>query len=185
MPLPLPRATVLRPLSSAVSFWALAALATFFVGDALLRGAVPLALRSAGVFALVLWLAWSFLFRMSVRIEDGGVTAVNWLRRTYVPWSRIVGFERRAQIRIVLDRADDSGREWVDCWGSPFPLRSGSRAVREARRTGEGDAALHALELARGAARGGAGEVRREWDLAVIVAGGCALLCAAAALLVP
>jgi hypothetical protein len=168
-------AVVLRATSSVVTFFAVAAIAVLFTGDAALRGRWDVALRAAGVFLLVLWAAWVVLVRMSIVAGRKTVTARNLLRYTAVPWGRVVAVERRAQLRLILD--DDS---WVECWGSPFPPRT-ARA-RSSQPTG--DAGLETLRTAWQAGDGGTGAVRRGWDVPALLIGAVCAVCALIAVLV-
>jgi len=165
-------AVVLRATSSLIAFIALAAVGALFVGDAVVRGRWELGLRVAGVFLFVLWAAWAFLVRMSVRFDRQSVTARNLLRFTDVPWGRVVDVERHAQLRLVLD--DGSV---VECWGSPFAPRSGRRRAADAH-----DDALESLRTAWQASPATGGEVRRGWDIPALVVGVVLLLGATAAL---
>ncbi|QAY61002.1 hypothetical protein ET475_14065 [Microbacterium protaetiae] len=165
-------AVVLRATSSLVAFIALAGAGALFVGDALLRGRWELGLRVAGVFLFVLWAAWVFLVRMSIRFDRAGVSARNLLRVIDVPWGRIVSIERHAQLRLVLD---DGGA--VECWGSPFAPRAGRHRGAEVS-----DTALELLRTAWQSSSATGGDVRRGWDLPAIIAGAILLLGATAAL---
>ncbi|UUT35533.1 PH domain-containing protein [Microbacterium elymi] len=117
---------VLRAVSSVITFWALAGLAVIFVGDAAIRGRVELALRAGGVIAFILWCAWVFLIRMSVRVDASALSARNLLRWVRIPWARVADVERRAQLRITLD--DGSA---VECWAARSPRVRGRGRVCE------------------------------------------------------
>nr|WP_274638073.1 PH domain-containing protein [Microbacterium bovistercoris] len=163
---------VLRAVSSVITFWALAGLAVIFVGDAAIRGRVELALRAGGVIAFILWCAWVFLIRMSVRVDASALSARNLLRWVRIPWARVADVERRAQLRITLD--DGSA---VECWGSPFAPRAGARAgLRE-------DGALQTVRAAWQSATGSDGPVTRGWDVPAVVVGVVLAGCAVVALL--
>jgi len=191
---------VLRAISSLVTFWALVAVALVFVGDAVLRGRVDVALRAGAVFAFVGWCAWVFLVRMSVRLEADALTARNLLRWVRIPWGRVQDVERRAQLRVVLGDGSE-----IECWGSPFAPRAGGRGGQQAqpspaitiqnnpwgqriggpeglRRTPSPDGALDAVRAAWQASRRSDGPVTRGWDIPAIVAGGILAVCAVTAL---
>lgn len=159
------RPVALRALQSQIAFWAVVVLSVIFTGDALLRGRFDVALRAGLVLLFVCWCAWVLLYRMSILIDRNAVTARNLLRFTRVPWSRVADIDRRLQLRLVLD--DETV---VDCWGSPFAPRVGSRAARDSS-----DAALDTLRAAWQAAPSSSGSeadaVRGGWDRPAAVVG--------------
>ncbi|WP_156876523.1 hypothetical protein [Microbacterium luticocti] len=197
------RPLVLRALSSQIAFWALVGIAVIFVGDAALRGRIVLALRAGAILLFVLWCAWVFLVRMSIRLDAEAVTAHNLLRWVRVPWGRVADVERRAQLRIVLDDGHA-----VECWGSPFAPRAGARSTHGdtdvtpptpakqitatdtpgrqptgagVRRTPGVDGALQAVRGAwQDAPVREPGAVRRGWDVPAVLIG---VVCAVCALL--
>jgi hypothetical protein len=198
------KTVVLRALSSLIAFWALTGLAAVFVVDAAVRGRWDVALRTVGVVLFVLWAAWLFLVRMSVRLDAGALTARNLLRWVRVPWARVVDIERRAQLTVELD----DGRR-IECWGSPFAPRRGVRGPTSGGQAmptvtaatnpfgpalggasglrGGGTARDAGLEAARSmwlSASAADGPVTRGWDIPALVAGAVCLVCAVVAIFV-
>jgi hypothetical protein len=194
-------ATVLRAVSSVVTFWALVTIGIFFVGDAAARGRLDVALRAGAVLAFVGWCAWVFLVRMSVRVDASALTARNLLRWVRIPWGRIRDVERRAQLRVTLDDGTT-----VECWGSPFAPRAGGRGgqraattpaltasntpwgqplggTAELRRGPSADSALVAVRAAWQASHGETGPVTRGWDVPALIVGAVLAVCALFALL--
>jgi hypothetical protein len=133
-----------------------AAVVVVLLGDALIKGALPVAARTAGIGALVVWVAWMLLVRPSIRVLPDRAVVVNVGRITEVPWARVVDIRRRLQ--LVLDL--DDGRR-VEGWGSPFAPR---------KHTAE-DSALTALRSAWQAAPAGspAAVVRRADGIALLI----------------
>lgn len=188
------RVAVLRPLQSQIVFWAVCGLSAVYVVDAAFRGRVALTVRAGLILAFIVWCAWVFLWRMSVCVDGDGITARNLLRWVRVPWDRVADVRRRAQLRVEVDDGTH-----VDCWGSPFPPRTGlggmtRTASPRGGRFGPGqhpaqpaDRALHAVRGAwlNAAHRcDGAHDVTRGWDVPAVAAGGVLVVCAIVAVLV-
>lgn len=138
------RPTVIRGRGGVATSGLVAVVGLFLVGDALVRGDVGVAARTAGVLALVLWVAWVVLLHPSIRIDAAALTVVNVLRRTVVPWGDVDHIGMRHQI-VVETRSGHT----VRCWGGPTlprpePARRGRPAVMPRAR--ELDVLLDALD---------------------------------------
>ncbi|WP_417563652.1 PH domain-containing protein [Microbacterium sp.] len=190
----------LRAVSSMITFWAATGLVMLFVVDAAVRGRWELALRAAGVGLLIVWCAWVFLIRMSVRLDAAALTTNNLLRWVRVPWGRVVDVERRAQLVVLTD--DGTA---ITCWGSPFAPRGGARGTGRGpagtttaisnpygRSAGDvagtggaptGDGALQAVRMAWSEGHKTDEAVTRGWDVPALVAGAACLVLAVIALL--
>ncbi len=105
----------LRAVSSAVVFGVVAVGAVLLIGDAVVKGAMDVAARTAGPAAVVVWAAWLLLVRPSIRVEPDRAVVVNVGRITEIPWNRVVDVRRRLQ--LIFDLDDDRS---VEAWGSPF-----------------------------------------------------------------
>lgn len=159
---PQPRPTVLRATSSAVAFWATAALAGVFIGDALIRGAWTTLARWLPLILLIVWAVWLVLYRSSIRVTDAEAVVVNLARTHAVPWSRVEAVERGPQ--VVLELWD--GRR-ITCWGGPFPRKMGLRRRENDAQTD----VVQALDGARDAAVSSSSPVVSRWDVPVLVVG--------------
>jgi hypothetical protein len=159
-----------RPGSSLVAFWAVTGFAILLVGDSLLRADWQLFSVSVAPAGLVVWVAWTILYRPIIRFGDDALIVVNPGRIIEVPWRRIRSASQRFQ--VVLD-LDDGSR--VTCWGSPFPEKPGVRrpTPAESRQPRPGREIAGAIEAARNSASGAAadGPVRRRWDVVPLAIG--------------
>jgi hypothetical protein len=158
----------LRAGSSAVVFAVVVIAVVLLTGDAVLKGAWPVAARTAGIGALVVWVAWMLLWRPSIRVLPDRAVVVNVGRIAEVPWTRVVDIRRRLQ--LILD-LDDGQR--VEAWGSPFPRR---RPIGPSARTDDRDPGLMALRGAWAGAAPEAGAVVRRTDVHALLIGVAAVL---------
>jgi hypothetical protein len=151
-----------------VVFAVVAVVVTLLLGDALLHGAWAVAARTAGVGALVVWVAWMLLWRPSIRVLPDRAVVVNVGRIAEVPWTRVVDVRRRLQ--LILDLED--GRS-VEAWGSPFPRR---RPIGPSARPDDRDPSLTALRSAWAGAAPESGVVVRRVDVRALLVGAAAVL---------
>jgi hypothetical protein len=123
--------TALRsPVSMAV-FAAMILLCAALLADAVVRGRWDTALAAVPAVAFVVWGGWMVFARPGLRLHDQGLTIVNVLRTTEVPWGEVDDIVLRHQV-VVVTR---SGERLV-CWGAPSSARSSvatSRAAGQVR----------------------------------------------------
>lgn len=111
--------TVLRSPASVAVFAAVVLLCAALLADAVVRGRWDTALAAVPTVALVVWAAWLVFARPCLRLTDQGLSIVNVLRTTEVPWGEVDDIVLRHQV-VVLTR---SGQRLV-CWGAPSSARS-------------------------------------------------------------
>lgn len=150
----------LRATSSLVSFWAVAGLAAFFVGDAAFRGAWAFVGRWLPLIALVVFLFWLVLWRSCIRVERDRVVVINLLRVHEVPWARVLEVVQGPQVRLDLDDGSH-----LLCWGGPFPKRPGTRSA------GEISGEIAFMESRRESAEPSKARIRSYWDVPVLALG--------------
>ncbi|TFC51232.1 hypothetical protein E3T26_02945 [Cryobacterium sp. TMT1-21] len=127
-------AIVLRSPASVAVFAAVALLCAALLVDALLRARGAVALVSLPAVTLVLWSAWLVFARPCLRLSGTGLTIVNVLRTTTVPWGAVDEIVLRHQV-VVVTRSGERLR----CWGAPssarssMPVRSSGPAPRAAQ----------------------------------------------------
>ncbi|MBS1673088.1 MAG: PH domain-containing protein [Actinobacteria bacterium] len=144
-----------------------AALAVFLLGDAAIRSGFGAMLLYAPWVLLVLWLVYVVSVVSMVRVDDGGATVQNFLRRTAFGWRRVTEVDLRWQLDFTLD---DGGK--LSCWGGPGRIqppkmsRDGEvkvptslRTLTEVRARWE-----KALERPVGADEAIDAPIRRTWD---------------------
>ncbi|HSP53588.1 MAG TPA: PH domain-containing protein [Cryobacterium sp.] len=123
--------SAIRSPGSVAVFVALVLLCVALLGDAIVRGRWDTALAAAPTVALVVWAAWLVFARPCLRLHEQGLTIVNVLRTTEVPWGEVDDIVLRHQV-VVVTRSG----ERVVCWGAPSSARSSvasSRAAGQAR----------------------------------------------------
>lgn len=177
----MPRSAVVRPTSSAVTFWIVVGFCALLLADSVVRRDWHVVGLSIGPVLFVLWVVWLLAFRPSIRLDDDAITAVNPGWRVRVPWTRVTDARQRLQLVLELD----DGRD-VTCWGSPFPAKPGAgRGIRsESAITPQPDAAARALDAVRGrlfaAGEKAAGQapepVERRIDWAILAVGAVLLV---------
>ncbi|TFD26913.1 PH domain-containing protein [Cryobacterium cryoconiti] len=121
----------MRSPASAAVFVAVVLLCAALLADAAVRGRWDTALASTPSLAFVVWGAWLVFARPCLRLDAQGLTIVNVLRTTTVPWGEVDDLVLRHQV-VVVTR---SGERLV-CWGAPSSARSSvatSRAPGSAR----------------------------------------------------
>jgi hypothetical protein len=138
-----PLAVSLRATSSLVTFWVVVGAAAVGITDAVLRGSWPVLLHALAPIAFGAWIAWSLLYLPSIRIEADGLVVVNLARIFSLPWNRIRDIRRRFQLVIELDDGSI-----VECWGGPFPSRTGARRAEARADPSSVDPALNLLRSA-------------------------------------
>lgn len=168
-------ATVPRPSSSLVAFWAVAAVGVLFLGDSIVRGNWHVFSLAVAPVGLIVWAAWMILYRPRVSFSPVVVVVINPGRVTTVPWQRVRAVRQRFQ--IVLDLEDGTS---LTCWGSPFPEKPGRFRPGPSANQMAGGLIAGPLESARVNARGRSSDapIERRWDLAPLVVGAAlALVC--------
>lgn len=163
----------LRAGSSAAVFAVVCLVVLALLGDAAVRGDLPVAIRIAGVGALVVWAAWMLLVRPSIRVRPDRAVVVNLGRITEVPWGRIVDIRRRLQLIFDLD----DGRS-LEAWGSPFPKR---KLVGKTAQNEDDDPSARVLRSAwrSGVEQSGGAAIVRRPDVLALSIGAAALVVAA------
>lgn len=111
--------TVLRGPASVVVFAALVLLGAALLADAVVRGRWDTTVASLPAVALVVWGAWLVFARPCLRLHGQGLTIVNVLRTTDVPWGEVDDIVLRHQV-VVVTR---SGERLLS-WGAPSSARS-------------------------------------------------------------
>lgn len=168
------RTITFRANSSGLVFAAVVVACAVLLGDAGARQRWDVVAAASPAAVLVLWAAWLVYLRPCLRVGDDGLTVVNILRTTVVPWDQVDEVTTRFQTVVVLV----SG-ERLRCWGAPTaarparPGRANSRALAPDGRTpGSPVQALVDSRLARtGRPVGPSGAVLRRWDTVPIGAG--------------
>jgi hypothetical protein len=161
-------ATVPRPSSSLVAFWAVAAVGALFLGDSVVRGNWHVFLLTVGPVALVVWAAWMFLYRPRVSFDADHLMVINPGRVIEVPWQRVSAVRQRFQILLDLDDGST-----LTCWGSPFPEKPGRSRPAPASSRASGGEFIGPLDSARARAEGrtSVAKVERRWDLRPLAIG--------------
>lgn len=97
------------------------------LADAVVRGRWDTALTSLPAVAFVVWAAWLVFARPCLRLHGQGLTIVNVLRTTTVPWGEVDDIVLRHQV-VVVTRSG----ERLKCWGAPSSARSAAASTRTA-----------------------------------------------------
>ena len=111
--------TVLRSPASVAVFAALVVLCAALLADAAVRGRWDTALAAVPAVALIVWGAWLIFARPCLGLNHHGLSIVNVLSTTEVPWGEVDDIVLRHQV-VVVTR---SGKRLV-CWGAPSSTRS-------------------------------------------------------------
>ena len=159
----MPDRRIYRATSGTVSMIVAGAVAVFLLGDALVRGGLGQTMLLAPWVLLIVWVVYAVVYEPRVETDAEGITVVNILRRSTVPWGRVADIGTRWQLVVHLD--DDSR---LRAFGGPS-LRPPRR--RPFGRDGEADAArfsdaeliLQQWEDARVAGKTG-GTVQSQWN---------------------
>jgi hypothetical protein len=161
-------ATVPRPSSSLVAFWAVAAVGVLFLGDSVVRGNWHVFGLAVAPVGLIVWAALLFLYRPRVSFDAERVVVINPGRIITVPWGRVSGVRQRFQ--ILLELADGST---ITCWGSPFPEKPGHTRPGPVSNRSSGGEVVGPLESARARSegRGSGATIERRWDALPLVLG--------------
>jgi hypothetical protein len=109
----------LRAPSSIALFVAVCVVSVVLVGDAILRGRWDVAVASVPAVGLGLWAATVLFLTPGVRLSAHGVTVMNVLRTTVVPWADVEEITTRFQV-VVTTR---NGLR-IRCWGAPTSART-------------------------------------------------------------
>jgi hypothetical protein len=162
-------ATVPRPSSSLIAFWAVVAVGVLFLGDSIVRGNGHVFALGFAPVALVVWAVWMALYRPRISFDSDHVVVLNPGRVLDIPWQRVSVVRQRFQVLLELDDGST-----VTCWGSPFPEKPGrARPDPHARDTTRGSV-VGPLEAARSRAadRDPDAPVVRGWDQVPLIVGG-------------
>ncbi|MBG6057303.1 hypothetical protein RCH16_000495 [Cryobacterium sp. MP_M5] len=171
---PAVRAITFRANSSVLVFAAVVVACAVLLGDAGARQRWDVVAAALPAAVLVLWAAWLVFLRPCLRVGEDGLTVVNIVRTTVVPWDQVDEVTTRFQTVVILV----SG-ERLRCWGAPTaarPARPGRRNDAalgpDGRMPGSPVQTLVESRLARaGRPAGPAGAVLRRWNIVPIGAG--------------
>jgi hypothetical protein len=167
--------TTLRARTSVFVGAALLALVGVLLADAVLRGRWDVAVLSLPALGLVAGLAAEVFLRPGIRLHHAGITVVNPLVTTEVPWADVAEVTTRFQVSVQTR----AGRRFR-CWGAPTAARtrpvvtartrdraapggSGWLRASSPRRVIESYLAQYGDPAAPAAAGAAAGTVRRHW----------------------
>ncbi|MCU1447807.1 PH domain-containing protein [Cryobacterium sp.] len=117
----------LRAPSSLVVGIALLALAGVLLADAALRGRWDVVAFSSPALGLVVWVAVEVFLRPGIRLNSAGITVVNPLWTTEVPWGAVTD----VTTRFVVAVETTDGRR-VRSWGAPTAARTRPAGARPA-----------------------------------------------------
>lgn len=157
------------PVTGAIILLCICAVLTLaLLTDAVIRTSLGNALLLAPWPLLALWLVYVVGVASDIRGDRTGVGVQNFLRRTWMPWSRVKRIAMRWQLEITLDDG-----AVLRCFGGPTRARSrriGPERTREdsATESEDGIATLHRLR-AEADLRSDA-EVTRTWDIPALAA---------------
>ena len=84
-----PARRVLRPTSGTVILIVSGVVALWLLVDAAIRAGLPEMLRLAPWILLAVWGVYVALYAPHVSFDRDGVLVQNYLRRTWIPWSRV------------------------------------------------------------------------------------------------
>ena len=178
-----PARRVLRPTSGTVILIVSGGVALWLLVDAAIRAGFPEMLRLAPWILLAVWGVYIALYAPHVAFDRDGVLVQNYLRRTWIPWSRVSDIEMRWQLQFAL-----TGGSTLVAYGGPVAGRPG-RAARTAREASRVPAWMRDLGELRDAWQAsdspasGAGALTRSWDVPGLVALGVLVAAAAASVL--
>jgi hypothetical protein len=163
----------LRAPSSIALFVAVVVVSMVLVGDAILRGRWDVAVASVPAVGLGLWAASVLFLTPGVRLSERGVTVMNVLRTTVVPWADVEEITTRFQV-VVTTR--DGLR--IRCWGAPTSARTRVVPSDPGGSGSRGGSAASATQLAVGTyweryreSQQGETGVTRRWNLLAIIVG--------------
>ncbi len=177
-----------RATSSGVVFAAIVLACVVLLVDAVLRLRWDVVASALPTVSLVVWAGWLIFVRPCLRVGDDGLTVVNILRTSVVPWSQVDEVTTRLQVVVRL-----ASGERLRSWGAPIAARPGrpGRTGRvgglppnqEGRAPGSPVQTLVDSRLTGFAGSDGPrGVVRRRWDLMPIALGVALALVVAAQL---
>ena len=178
-----PARRVLRPTSGTVILIVSGVVALWLLVDAAIRAGLPEMLRLAPWILLAVWGVYIALYAPHVAFDRDGVLVQNYLRRTWIPWSRVSDIEMRWQLQFAL-----TGGSTLVAYGGPVAGRPG-RAARTAREASRVPAWMRDIGELRDAWQAsdspasGAGALTRSWDVPGLVALGVLVAAAAASVL--
>ncbi|MBN9175971.1 MAG: PH domain-containing protein [Microbacterium sp.] len=178
-----PARRVLRPTSGTVILIVSGVVALWLLVDAAVRAGGLEMLRLAPWILLAVWGVYVALYSPHVAYDRDGVLVQNYLRRTWIPWSRVADIDMRWQLQFAL-----TGGTTVVAYGGPVAGRPG-RAARAARDAGRVPAWMRDVGDLRDAwqasdsAASGTGALTRSWDVPGLLAFGVLVVAAAASAL--
>lgn len=166
-----PDRRVYRSRSGMVALVIAGAITLFLLGDAALRSGVGGMLLLAPGILLVDWIIFAVLFVPKVQTDAHGVTVINPLRCAEVPWGRVRDITTRWQLTLHLDDGSQ-----IAAFGGPEVRRPRPRpratpwsdAERPGATSSDLDLILGEWENA-DSRLSSAGEVRRWWNLPVLL----------------
>lgn len=109
-------------------------IALFLLADALVRGGIADLLLLAPWVLLVWWVLYQMTSASFVRVDDGGLTVQNFVRRTTAGWRNVDDIVLEWQLEITF--LDDSR---VSCMGGPSRTRPTRVTAAERRAGGYGE----------------------------------------------
>lgn len=119
----------LRARTSSVVGIALLALVGVLQADAALRGRWDVVVLSRPALGLVAWVAIEVFLRPGIRLHPRGITVVNPMRTTEVPWADVAEVTTRYLVSV-----ETRGGTRIRCWGGPTAART--RPVAAGRSSG-------------------------------------------------
>jgi len=120
-----PAGVRLRARTSVLVGVALLALVGVLLADALVRGRWDVAVLSLPALGLVAFFAVEVFLRPSIRVHPGGITVVNPLVTTEVPWADVGDVTTRFLVTVHAR----NGRR-IHCWGAPTAARTAPTTTR-------------------------------------------------------
>lgn len=150
--------------------------------DAFVRGGVGMGLLLLPWMLLIAWCAYVGVYVSCIRTDAHGITIVNGLRRTFVPWPRVTGIDMRWLVEVT-----SNDRTPVKAFGGPVTSRPRPRRAGGEPRVSSAvdDVALLQRDWETGLRTGGSGgSSQRSWDVPALGALGGILIAVAVALVV-
>ncbi|GAA1649652.1 hypothetical protein [Microbacterium flavum] len=121
-----PERRVLRPTSGTVILIVSGVVVLGLLVDAAVRAGLLEMLRLAPWLLLVLWGVYIALYAPHIAYDRSGVFVQNYLRRTWIPWSRVADIAMRWQVQFAL-----TGGGSVAAYGGPAASRPGRNDRRQ------------------------------------------------------
>lgn len=174
-------ARTFRAASGPVSLVLCSLLAIFLLGDAVVRAGWGQMLLLAPWVLLGLWVVYEIAFVSVVRVDEGGASVQNMLRRTSFGWSRVRDIDLRWQLVFSLDDGTD-----ISSYGGPARARPARRPSGDDE--AKAPAGLRDLTDIRdrwqAASSAADAPIRRTWDSRALIALGAIVLWAVVSVLI-